>query len=560
MKKILSVVVLWAVSLCAQAQFSNGQVLNATALNQALAAPTIPGGTITGLTAPLPLASGGTGAVTAIGAATNLQYQQGAAGSVARSLTSKFQDTVSTADFGADTAGAVDSTAAFTNAATASKTVIVPVGTYLLNSAPALGTSLFKIAKGTTFTGAGASAMLQAANTGDQIIQANTTATDFASSYVRRQANHTGGTPGFTSAGFRVDSYASAGAANYEWALTSVMNNSATGGQNVGAYLLGNRMTTSTGPTWGAVADVEEVVPITNPTTGSIGLEVDNRSNGTDANLARIGVDVAITRRSTPGAATEAGWGYRVQTNRDLLTTVKTGYGFDTVNTNVNVGFDTSTATIAQAAYKMAAGQPIAFDASAAYQLLLSGTTLNYNVSGVNAFSLTSTGAATFTDTSGGTGGLTINAPTNAQGASLRLNGNGATTPNKYIRAISGGLQIVNSGFSAAILSLSDAGALSVPSFSTTGSVAVTSVGSGLKVAEGANAKQLLSGALAAGTLTIANTSVTASSRILCTRQPGGTNPGAAMVTAITAATSFVVTSTNAADTGPVACQIFEPG
>lgn len=91
------------------------------------------------------------------------------------------------------------------------------------------------------------------------------------------------------------------------------------------------------------------------------------------------------------------------------------------------------------------------------------------------------------------------------------------------------------------------------------GNALVQTVGAGLRVKEGANAKQLLSGSMTAGSITIANTSVTANSRIICTRQPGGANPGAAMVTAISAGVSFTVTSTNAADTGPVACQIFEP-
>jgi hypothetical protein len=93
----------------------------------------------------------------------------------------------------------------------------------------------------------------------------------------------------------------------------------------------------------------------------------------------------------------------------------------------------------------------------------------------------------------------------------------------------------------------------------TTCDVAVHTAGRGLQVAEGSNAKQG-TGTLAAGTATIANTSVTASSRIIVTGQPGGANRGGLNVTTITAATSFVVTSTNAADTGNFAYQIFEPG
>lgn len=60
----------------------------------------ITGGTITGLSAPIPLGSGGTGSSTAIGATSSLQYLQGGTGSVARTLTNKFQDSVSVKDFG----------------------------------------------------------------------------------------------------------------------------------------------------------------------------------------------------------------------------------------------------------------------------------------------------------------------------------------------------------------------------------------------------------------------------------------------------------------------------
>lgn len=88
----------------------------------------------------------------------------------------------------------------------------------------------------------------------------------------------------------------------------------------------------------------------------------------------------------------------------------------------------------------------------------------------------------------------------------------------------------------------------------------VSTVGQGLLVAEGSNAKQGTYGPLVAGTLAVANTSVTASSRIIVCRSPGGTNPGGHSVSAITAGTGFTVTSTNAADTGSGVFQIFEPG
>lgn len=90
------------------------------------------------------------------------------------------------------------------------------------------------------------------------------------------------------------------------------------------------------------------------------------------------------------------------------------------------------------------------------------------------------------------------------------------------------------------------------------GNVHVIAAGSGLRVAEGTNAKQGIA-TLAAGTKLVANTSVTANSRIFLTAQDNNST-GALRVSARVAGTSFTITSSNAADTGVVAYEIFEPG
>jgi hypothetical protein len=95
----------------AQFNFVNGQVLTATQLNNAFAA-TLPlaGGILTGpLTVPslsvtgtpISLASGGTGATTATGSASQFQFQASGTGAVARTYQAKFSDTINVADFGA---------------------------------------------------------------------------------------------------------------------------------------------------------------------------------------------------------------------------------------------------------------------------------------------------------------------------------------------------------------------------------------------------------------------------------------------------------------------------
>lgn len=92
----------------------------------------------------------------------------------------------------------------------------------------------------------------------------------------------------------------------------------------------------------------------------------------------------------------------------------------------------------------------------------------------------------------------------------------------------------------------------------TGGSIDVATAGQGLKVAEGSNAKQGVTAAMTAGVVTTADTSVTASSRILFSQQ-SGTLTGVVTCTR-TAGTSFTLTSSANTDTATFAYQIFEPG
>jgi hypothetical protein len=91
------------------------------------------------------------------------------------------------------------------------------------------------------------------------------------------------------------------------------------------------------------------------------------------------------------------------------------------------------------------------------------------------------------------------------------------------------------------------------------GSLDVDTAGKGLLIATGANAKAG-SGTLAAGTVTIANTSVTVSSMIFLTDISGGSNLGILSVGAVTAGTGFVVNSSNALDASTFNYLIIEPG
>lgn len=106
------------------------------------------------------------------------------------------------------------------------------------------------------------------------------------------------------------------------------------------------------------------------------------------------------------------------------------------------------------------------------------------------------------------------------------------------------------------IASVSGSGAWThTGSFTASGTIN-SSVGFSTK--EAANGKQGVA-TLVAGTVTVSNHSITAVSRIFLTAQDGNTT-GALRVSARTAGTSFVITSSVPADTGVVAYEIFEPG
>ncbi|MFD4259950.1 glycosyl hydrolase family 28-related protein [Streptomyces sp. NPDC058534] len=81
--------------------------------------------------------------------------------------------------------------------------------------------------------------------------------------------------------------------------------------------------------------------------------------------------------------------------------------------------------------------------------------------------------------------------------------------------------------------------------------------GGGVAIAEGANARMGVS-TLASGTVTVANTSVTANTRVAVFRQATGGTPGHLSVTNA-AGTSFTISSTSTGDTSSVAWVLFEP-
>lgn len=275
-----------------------------------------------------------------------------------------------------------DAGAAIQASAAANALVIIPAGTWPIAAVPAIPVGVIMQAlPGSVFSGAGAATMGFSAGTYNQMIEYNTPLTDYATNFYFRNANHTGGTPGNTLSSLNVRTNVGAGVANYEWAFLSVLNNSATGGQNVAGYMQGNRQTSGAGPTWAAVAEVREVVPIANPTHGLVGLEVDNRSNGTDTAGNRIGIDVVCTRYNTSGAATTVTFGVRVQSNLDGANSIITN-AFSAYQCTTAFAFDCANATVTSGSLRMAQAVPILFDGAGVNQLMYNGSGLDYLQSG----------------------------------------------------------------------------------------------------------------------------------------------------------------------------------
>ena len=93
---------------------------------------------------------------------------------------------------------------------------------------------------------------------------------------------------------------------------------------------------------------------------------------------------------------------------------------------------------------------------------------------------------------------------------------------------------------------------------SSAGDLSINTVGRGLQIKEGSNAK-MGTATLVAGTVVVSTAAVTATSRIFLTSQSDGGTVGFQRVSARTAATSFTITSSNAADTSTIAWFIVEP-
>ena len=196
-----------------------------------------------------------------------------------------------------------------------------------------------------------------------------------------RNANYTGGTPGYVNSVIYTRTTAGINTTSFEWGITGVVDNYSNAGENVGIYGQGNKYSV-TGPTWGMVAEASDKTgnAVTSTSGGLIGLEVDVFANGDDAFERRIGIDVVA---GTVGSGTKgiAYDGVRVgaQNGNNTLGAFKyalnvtsadnAGLLLQNAGTNGilskgshTIGIDLSQATHSNSALKIKSGDKIALD------------------------------------------------------------------------------------------------------------------------------------------------------------------------------------------------------
>jgi|UPI00041FFC3B hypothetical protein len=77
--------------------------------------------------------------------------------------------------------------------------------------------------------------------------------------------------------------------------------------------------------------------------------------------------------------------------------------------------------------------------------------------------------ALTVNEPGAGTSTIFVNAASDANGANIKLTGNGATTPTKYMRAQGGNWQLINNAYSAVLMTVGDTGNTQVAGTFTSG-------------------------------------------------------------------------------------------
>lgn len=372
------------------------------------------------------------------GGSMGMFMQQGT-GAVSRTFQDKDQELISVKDYGAKGDGLTDDTAAFQaayNYAPAGAVIKIPRGTYAGANNAVTGTkvviwdALGALPVGATYwTLPGVVLDNQGSYFAGTITgrRSQTGPYDPSVAYFERILSHSGGTAGWVVPTFSAYTKTTAGALSFEWTVVGVLDNYAGAGENVAGYFQGNKR--GVGPTWGAVAQVQDLYSV-NPTTGVVGIEVDINASGGDSNNCRIGVDVVGCLN--PGGSTPTIYaGLRVGPQNGVTSNGQFANGLlltGVMTRGVNltgsftVGVDTSLSTLTGPSFRCADGTTIAFDATSSYQLRHNTTGsgvsgLTYSVGGVDKVILADNGGVVVSNPIAYPGSIT-NTSATAGGAS----------------------------------------------------------------------------------------------------------------------------------------------
>jgi hypothetical protein len=242
----------------------------------------------------------------------------------------------------------------------------------------------------------------------------------------------TGGTAGFVNAATVARTRTGATETAFEWTNLAIMDNYSAAGENVALYAQGNKR--AIGPTWGGVLEAHDHTQVANPTGGLVGLEVDVFANGTDANSARIGIDLVAGKGVNAGTINTVGVGLRIgpqnadislakfENGIQLTGLMTTGLQSGTNGTwgalfigSYAVGIDLSGSTNSTSAIRIKGGDNIAFDASSFYRLFHKTTGVSglyYSVSGTDRVCLTDAGGIVLAETVAWTNAYASNSAT----------------------------------------------------------------------------------------------------------------------------------------------------
>jgi hypothetical protein len=161
---------------------------------------------------------------------------------------------------------------------------------------------------------------------------------------VDRDPSYTGGSPSSVYNAIWGRSVVSSGVADNEWAILGEVDNSSTsGGQNVGGYFQGNKMVSNASPTWGGVLQIIEKVSTTNPTTPSVGAEIDLQANNTDTGLNRVLLEL-VGQKGVGATLPTISYGIRLGPTNGNNTLAQFGTGLYFNNATFNVGIDLTAA------------------------------------------------------------------------------------------------------------------------------------------------------------------------------------------------------------------------